>query len=322
MDTFAFIKLGMFIAIAIACAVAGIFFAKYLRDYKVFQFIYAKIRGRAAEADRIRRMQMREDFKKYEDIMNTDEVEKPSLISRIYKAIQMTGVITEIPGFSETTFLILFVFVGLLIFAGFSYKVNPLAGLFAMLGYAVIGVYSLSILTYSRRIKVETQLLDFVNMVATASRQYSNLTDILGATYEGFQQPLRGAMEACYIESRQTNNADLAIQHMKAKFDSVQLAFVLDNLMLCSKETGDYTSVAQDISKTVAIYLASHEKKQALLRNAKITLTVMAILSVVIVFALGEFVGGVSVLFSTTGGVIIAILILVLYFYGLNLKAE
>lgn len=300
----------------------GFGITKYFRDYKIFQMLYAKIRGRAAEADRIRRQQMKEDFKRNEGILAGKNTEKPSLMSRIYREIQMTGITSAIPGFSETSFIVLFLLIGLVLFAGVAYKLSPIVGVVAIFGYFIITRYIFSMIKYRRQIKAEEQLLDFVNTIATASRQYSNIADILGATYEDFQQPLSEAMEACYVESKTSRSTELAIKHMKDKFDSVQIAYVLDNLLLCSNATGDYASVAQDLSKTVSIYLTSHEKKQAQLRNAKITLAVIFILGGVAMFAVGEFVGGVGSLFNNTVGQIISILIAVLVFYGMNIKAE
>lgn len=321
MDTHTILRIVLTVLMVLACGSFGVFTVKYFVDYKIFQYLYAKLRGRAQEADRIRRLQMRETFKGQSSIMDETN-KKPSLIDRIYKQISMTGVTTILPGFSESIFIILFVVTGLAIFSLLAFKMSFAVALVGLAGYAIVVTYILSIVIYTRRIKVESQLLDFVNQVSSVSRQYSNISDIIGSIYEEFQQPLSGAMETCYVESKQLKNTELAISHMKDKFDSVQFEFVMDNLLLCSKATGDYAAVSQDLSKTVSIYLASHEKKQALLRNAKITLCVMFALGLVACFALGEFVGGVDQLFSSTGGQIIAILLIVLFFYGLNLKAE
>lgn len=92
---------------------------------------------------------------------------------------------------------------------------------------------------------------------------------------------------------------------------------------LCSSVTGDYYAVARDISDTISIYNTSHEKKVTLLRNAKLNITVMFIISAGILYALGQFLGNLSsVIFDTGVGNIMLISLLVIYLYGLNMKAE
>lgn len=304
------------------CLFFGISVGKYLKDYKIFQMIFAKTMGQITEVDRIRRLQMRESFEKSKDILVQDNEKEPSFIEKLYRKISMTGVNSILPGFSELSFLILVTFIGIVIFSISTIYRNVIVGSVIALAYFVIIFYLLNVLAYRRKIKVETQLLDFVNMVATASRQYSNLIDIFGATYENFSGVFSKALEECYVEAHTLNNNEIAIKHLKDKFDSVQFSFVLDNLLLCSKETGDYFTVATDLSKTVSIYITSYEKKYAILRNAKLTLSVMAVLTIGIVYILGMFLGGVELLVGTTGGTIVVVGMVLLYLYGLNMKAE
>ena len=48
----------------------------------------------------------------------------------------------------------------------------------------------------------------------------------------------------------------------------------------------------------------------------------MAILTVGIIYILGMFLGGVDLLIVTTGGTIVLIAMILLYFYGLNMKVD
>ena len=243
-------------------------------------------------------------------------------MEKLYRKISMTGVSSIIPGFSELSFIISVIFIGITLFAIITFYRNIIVGAAITFAYFIVVSYLLNILAYKRRVKVETQLLDFVNMVATASRQYSNLIDIFGATYENFSGVFSKALEECYVEAHTLNNNEIAIKHLKDKFDSVQFSFVLDNLLLCSKETGDYFTVATDLSKTVSIYITSYEKKYAILRNAKLTLTIMAVLTVCIIYVLGMFLGSVDLLVGSTGGTIVVVGMVLLYLYGLNMKVE
>lgn len=310
------------VVMLVTSLVIGASIAKWLRDYKIFQYIFATLASKSAELDKIRRVQMKEAFKNTSDIMSNDS-KKPTVIERVYRYIQMSGVIERIPGFSETTFLVIMAALNALVFVGMSYKASFVVGTMLVIVMDFIVYYLLSIAIYKRAVAVETQMTDFVNLIASTSRQYSNIIDIFGVIYEKFENPLRVALEICYVEAKQTNNTELALEHLKDKFDSNQFAFVVDNLLLCSKENGQYFSVAMDLSKMSNVYFSSYQKKMSILRQAKINLTVMFFLSIGIVYMMSSFVGGgIIEMLTSNAGVVISSLMVMLYLYAMNMKAR
>lgn len=306
----------------VTALVVGWSIAKWLKDYKIFQYIFANVAGKTTELDKIRRNQMKEAFKNSSDIMSSND-KKPTLIERIYKYIQMSGIIERVPGFSETAFLVIIVVINVLVFAIMTSKSSMIVGITLAIVVDFMVYYLLSIAIYRRAVVVENQMIDFVNLIASTSRQYSNIIDIFGVIYEKFKNPLRSALELCYVEAKQTNNAELALEHLKDKFDSNQFAFVIDNLLLCSKENGQYFSVALDLSKMSNVYFSSYQKKMSILRHAKINLTVMFFLSFGIVYMMSSFIGGgIVAMMTSTSGIVIGALMLMLYLYAMNMKAR
>jgi len=323
MSTISIIRIVFWALIAASCVAFGISVVRYLVQYKVFELLFAKIKGDIHKMDTIRRDQMKLAYERKISLIDQESGKsKPKLIQIIYHRISMSGITSVIPGFSELAFIVISVVVSVALGAGIGYLKGIFPGIVAGGGLIFIIWYLLSILSYKRKVSVEGQLLDFVNMVVLSSRQYSNLIDIMGCIYEEFKDPLKTALEECYVHARKSNNSDLALQLLKDKFDSVQFSFVIDNLTLCSRESGNYFDVASDLSNTVSIYIESFDKKQATLRNAKLTLTIMALLSGVIFYALGMFLGGIGELFSSNAGFIGLIAMILLYVYALNMKAE
>lgn len=296
---------------------------KYLKDYKVLQLLAAKIKGDVFEYDRVRRMQMKKDIEVKKGILSSPTEKSIPFISRLYRRIEMTGIRDAFPSFSELLFVILIIFVGLLMAAILALFTSGAVAITALVVYIFLVWYGLGIIVYNRKQNVDTQLLQFTNSAASASRQYSSIIDIIGAIYDQFEGPFREALETCYVEAKTTNDTDIAFKHLKAKFDSTQLAFVIDNLVMCSASTGDYYMVATDLSKTVSIYTASHEKMAATLRNAKVNITAMFVIAIIILYALGSFFdNGLSIFFNTTIGNILCIILLLVYIFGMSIKAE
>lgn len=321
MDTVELIlKIILFIIVAFMCGC----FVKYLKDYKIISMFYTKLKGDIYAYDRIRREQMRKELERNKGVLNFSSSAKGiPFVSKIYRRIEMTGITLKFPAFSEMVFLIIFCITGLMIFAVVYVATSPMVGLIALVSYVVLIWYGLGIIVYGRKLGVESQLLQFTNSAASASRQYSGIIDIIGAIYDQFEGPFREALEICYVEAKTNNDNDLAFTHLKDKFDSVQLAFVIDNLVMCSASTGDYYTVATDLSKTVSIFTNSHEKKAVTLRNARINITVMFALAFLIMYGLGTFFeNGFSVFLSTTVGNILCILLVFVYILGMNIRAD
>lgn len=302
--------------------IVGASIAKWLKDYKIFQYIFATLAGKSAELDVIRRNQMKEAFKNSSDIMSNSN-KKPTLIEKIYRHIQMSGIMEKIPGFSETTFIVIVVVLNILVFSIMTVKSSIIVGVMLTVVLDFMVYYLLSIAIYRRAIAVENEMIDFVNLIASTSRQYSNIIDIFGVIYEKFKNPLRTALEICYVEAKQTNNTELALEHLKDKFDSNQFEFIIDNLLLCSKENGQYFSVALDLSKMSNVYFSSHQKKMTILRHAKTNLTVMFFLSLGILYMMSSFIGGgIVAMMTSTSGIVVGSLLLMLYLYAMNMKAR
>lgn len=308
--------------IFVVSLVIGASIAKWLKDYKIFQYIFANVAGKAEELDKIRRTQMKEAFKNSSDIMSNSD-KKPTFIEKVYKYIQMSGIIEKVPGFSETAFLVIMVVVNIVAFIAMTLKASMIVGITIVVVINFMVYYLLSIAIYRRAVAVENQMIDFVNLIASTSRQYSNIIDIFGVIYEKFKNPLRTALELCYVEAKQTNNTELALEHLKDKFDSNQFEFIIDNLLLCSKENGQYFSVALDLSKMSNVYFSSYQKKMAILRQAKINLTVMFLLSIGIIYMMSSFIGGGLVaMVTSTSGIVICSFMIMLYLYAMNMKAR
>lgn len=306
----------------ISCAALILFFGKYLIQYRVFEGAWAKLTGNMHEYDRIKRQQLKKDIAARENSFSKEK-KKMSFIGKIYALITASGIIETVPGFSESAFLATLIALALIIFTVVSFFRNAIIGLVFAAVFLLVTWYTLDLIAYNRKMKLEKQLLQFTNACASASLQYSNIIDIFGAIYDQFESPLREGLETCYVEAKSDNDKEAAIKHLQEKYNSSQFNFVIDNLQLCSSVTGDYYAVSRDISETISIYSQSHEKKRTLLRNAKVNISLMFVVALGILYSLSIFVGGIwNILFNTTVGNIVGLSLIVVFFYGMNLKTE
>lgn len=295
---------------------------KYFYEYRIFASLIAKISGNLHEYDRIKRQQLKKDLEKEKNTF-TREKQHIKPMQKIYELITATGITEKIPGFSESFFLVGIILITCSIFGIISYFRSINIGILFAGAFLLIVWYILDLIAYNRRMALEKQLLQFTNACATASIEYSNIIDIFGAIYDQFSAPLREGLESCYVEAKTINDRECAISHLQKRYNSPQFNFILDNLQLCSAVTGDYHAVARDIAETISIYSQSHEKKRILLRNAKINILMMFVASIGIFYSLSLFLDGLwDVLLKTTFGNVIGLALILILFYGMNLKTE
>lgn len=299
------------------------FMMKYLRDFKVFSAIRAKLKGDIFEYDRVKREQMKNAFESSQDLLSEKKDEPIPFVSRLYKRVSMTGITTKFPAFSESLFLFLLLLADAVLFSVLALVSNAVVGGVAFAASLFLEWYILGLIGYARKSSVESQLLQFTNSCASASRQYSSIVDIIGAVYDQFEGHFRDALQALYVEAKTTSNQEEAFNHLKAKYDSSQLAFVLDNLVTCSEITGDYYASATDLSRMVSIFTVSHEKKKVTLRNAKVNITVMFVIAGLIVYAMGSFFeAGLDPILKTTIGNVLLVVLGAVYVFGMSMKAD
>ena len=297
----------------------------YIKNYHVIELIITKIKGDVIEYDRIRRQQMKKDLTENRSFLKTSNEKETSksTISIIYRRLEMTGITEKIPGFSELMFAIIILIFAIIIFGIFTTYSSILTGIAGMVVFLIGTWYILGIIAYNRRMHVESQLLQFTNSCASASRQYSNIVDIIGSIYDQFSGAFREALESCYVEAKTTNDSDTAFKHLTDKFDSAQFSMIIDNLIMCSSSTGDYYSTATDLTKIISVYSSSHDKKAVTLRNSKVNIFIIFIIAVLIIFGLSIFFdGAIDMLLHTTSGNIIIIIFVAIFLFGMSIKTE
>lgn len=318
------IELILEIALFVSVLLVFAFLGKYIKDFKIIELLSTKIKGDAYAYDRVRREQMKIDIEQSRGVLNASKKKsRMQFTTLLFKKIELSGLRIKFPGFSESMFLALSVVLGLIIFCVTNLFFTPMSSIVVLIAFFIIEWALLGIIVYQRKINVETQLLQFVNSVASASRQYADIIDIIGSVYDQFSGAFREALEQCYVTAKTTNNTGLAFDKLKSQFDTQQLAFVIDNFKMCSTSTGDYYTVATDLSKTIEIYSNSREKVNKTLKNAKINISAMFVIAIAIAYMLGIFFeGGLDIILHTFTGQLIIISMILIFIYGMSMKAE
>ena len=310
------IILALTILLFISCTFFIFSIVNYIKKYHIIKLIIAKIKKSNYEIDHIHRMNIKEDAFSY-----TMKTSKISLIDKLYILIRDAGVIEQIPGFSEISFISIVLTLDILMII----VVTIIKGIFFGALIGIVGIflcwYILNYYSNKREEEVNDQLILLSDTIAQTSAQYGSLIDIFGGIYNQFEGPLRTALQDCYVEAKKTNNSRRALENLKSRFSSKRFAFIIDSFMICDNTTSNFRETAKKITANEKHYQDAHNKILISLRNARISIVVLAVLCILIMYYIAVFFGGSlsSILNSTIGECLCAAYVII-FLCGINIK--
>lgn len=294
-------------------------FVSYLRKYKILTVLFTSLNKRSQAYNLARREQLQ---KKLETKVDTEKP-KMSIVENLYYLIRQLDILDKLPGFGEIHVLALYTVtvLGLSIIVA---RKTIFYGGIAFFALFILATGVLSAVAISRkRTKIEEQLSLFINACEGAASIHPDIIDIIGDVFPRTRAPLNKYLEECYLEAKITNDKTLALNHLKEKTNSPQFRSVIDNLLICSKETGDYQKVIDDIREPMRIAQSFKKKRIAITRNARTSILLMTGAGAVIVFISTFFLDDATeaLLKNPLGITLLSVAVLIMLF-GLTIRAD
>ena len=306
MDTLTIITLIFDILIGITLCIFSFNLLGWVyRQHPITKMI-AKYKGDTEKAEELRQQALK--MKLEEDIFSTKKKER--LTDKIYIFFAETNIkrffpllsISDIMNISILLLAIVFVFISffLTILEGF---VSVVLIIFLV---KVIGDYEI----YRNRMKIESQMYDFINTCATASCVAPNIVDVFGNIYDKIEAPLSGYLQDCYVEAKQTHDNSLALRHLREKSDSFMFQTCIDAFSTASEMNEGYQAVLRFLRPIVGSNDELVTDMKASIRNTKTTLVIMFCIAGLIFLAVSFGVNGAreTLLYTPQGRIIFALL--------------
>lgn len=315
---------------------------RYCTKNHLGKLIIAKIKGNIEEADRIRLANIKHivgvgkksvlektSLQQLREELSLKEKKEDNKIITFFKTLKQktssllyySGLLDK--GFSITTIFITLTITSIVVAILFGIFFNPVSSGIAFIGVWVLFWYVLSVIRTSKRDKLEAQMDVFINNVAQASMKYASFVDILKEVYPEVEEPLKSALQRCYVEAKQTYNDQLALKKLKENCDSKQFSFVIDCFDICSKTTNTYRKTTEDILGAITVFVKSRKQKQEIYRIGRGKTLLLGSVSVVIGTAIVNFLGGgTEYIFDTVAGNIELFSLIILFIYGATMRCK
>ena len=219
--------------------------------------------------------------------------EKKNVFYRMDEVLLRTGIRDKVP----------FLTVELLILLGSMFFLFVLMVITKWTGSFILGI-AVSILLYilaleivklllrRRRKKVEDNILQFANLLENYSRTSDDIVSIFHKIAIYLEEPLRSAIEKCYIETIATGDFAVACNHLDIRIGNRHFSDLLANIEICSRHRANYEEVIRGNKEIIRKYLSERDVRAELARNARIEITVILLIGIIMLPLINDIMSG------------------------------
>lgn len=235
--------------------------------------------------------------------------EKNSVFYTLDLTLNQSGIKKYIP-FLSTEYLVLFSAVSATV-------VFFIAGIITEWSYGILAGFIMFFIPYLlvrvlaeiNHKRIEEQVVFFLNMVDNYNQSEDNLITIFGKVYKYLEEPLRSAIEDCYVEASYTGDMSAAFRKLETRIVHERFSEILQNLELCSLHEANYHVIITESREIMIKHKKSRDAIKNIVNKAKMGMLAMTVMLIMLVFMVSNIIG-VNLITAMTGSVIgMAILI-------------
>lgn len=196
---------------------------------------------------------------------------KEPLLHRLDKMILQSGIRQLLPFLNTELYL---VFLGGLTIGGEVLLELAAVGTWIKLLFLIgvpLGSYgSLKFMWERNYRRTEEQLLAFMNLIGNYQQSCDDLLSIFGKITYHLEEPLKSAVEECYLYGKITGNLSVAFYELQIRIPHEEFQKLIKNLEICHRHTADYGEIIGDSRGMFLDYLKNKRERRAMKNNARI----------------------------------------------------
>lgn len=130
-----------------------------------------------------------------------------------------------------------------------------------------------------RQQKIENSILSFANLLENYSRTSDDIVSIFHKISVYLEEPLKSAVEKCYMEAYTTGDFSTACNHLDVSVGNRYFSDMLANIEICSRHRANYEEVIHGNKEIIRRYLAERDVQKEIIRQARLELGLMLLIS-------------------------------------------
>lgn len=181
------------------------------------------------------------------------------------------------------------------------------------------GLFAMLYLSGARRyLKVQKQLMVFINLLENYSKTSDDLVDIISRTGGYLDDPLRDKIFGFQWEAMHGVDVRVALTHLKNQVPHEKFREIIQNLDMCRRHEANYAEVIRDVRISLQAYLRAKQEREEIQKGARGNVAVMLLVGAMILKLTDGFVSGglKALLFGNTVGLVILCYVMAILLFG------
>ena len=166
---------------------------------------------------------------------------------------------------------------------------------------------------------VDRNLLKFLDFLGNYSITSGEVTGVFNQISRYLEEPLKSALDECYLEARTTGDVGLALLAMAEKIEHPKFKELVQNIEISTRYCADFKNLVTASRRSVREHLRMGEERKGMLREAVINMILLLMMSVVILVAVEGLLGvraGTLLLYSMPGKIALSVIAVILFLFG------
>lgn len=146
----------------------------------------------------------------------------------------------------------------------------------------------ITLISNARDRKIETQLLQFMNIIDNFSKTSDDLVEILEKASRYIDDPLGGQIYDAVQEARNTGDSMMALQDLQNSVKNKHFKILIRNLETSSRFENNYSDIIEDCRNIFHDYIRAQKEKRSLRMNGVMEILIMVAVGILSVVMVGQ----------------------------------
>lgn len=138
---------------------------------------------------------------------------------------------------------------------------------------------------------VNDNLMKLLDFLGNYSITAAEVTGVLDQVSRYMEDPIRTALEECYMEAQVTGDTGAALLSMADKVEHPKFQELARNIEISVRYCADFTALVSSSRRSLREHLRISQEKKAMLREAIVNMALLLIMSLAVLLTVGHLIG-------------------------------
>lgn len=270
-------------AVIFGCLLGGFYLLFY--QGRILVWISSFLKKTQKGMDQAARQRVLENRKQLMELQ-----ENHSLWFRLERLLYYSGIRQRFPALSAESWVAGSLAVtGILAFTAMVFG-GIRAALLTMIAVMAVEAVTLRYLRTRNLRAVNDNLIKLLDFLGNYSITAAEVTGTLDQVSRYMEEPIRTALEECYIEAQVTGDTGIALLSMAEKVEHPKFQELARNMEISIRYCADFTTLVSSSRRSMREHLRIAQERKAMLREAIVNMALLLVMSLAVLLTVGHLI--------------------------------